>query len=124
MSKSSKRLIFSVYSHELEDYPYYPFVAKDLNDGIKKFVRFCRDRSTICEGAELHWIGTCESFWDKNPDSRYPVLENIQPLMFPQRIELKKNWLGHITSRCFILGVLFRDRVVSYISEYLQKKGK
>lgn len=121
MAKCSKRLIFSVYSHTLEDYPYHPFVAKDLSDGVKKFVRFCRDRESICEGAELHCIGTCEAYWDKSPNSKYPVLENIQPLLLPQRVELKKDWLGHFTSRLVVLGVLYHDRVVKYLQDLFMK---
>lgn len=123
VAKRCKRLVFSVYSHELEDYPYYPFLANNLSDGVKRFVRFCRDKESICPGAELHWIGTCECYWNNDKDTSAPVLENIQPLAFPQRVKLSENWLGHITSRCFILGVLYHDKVVNYLENIFSKKG-
>lgn len=120
--KTSRRLVFSVYSHVLEDYPYYPFIADSVSSGIKKFIRFCDSRNSICEGAELHWIGTCEEYFDTTSEHR-SVLENIQPLMFPQRIIFKRDFLGRIVSRCFVLGLLFHDKVVRYIQEFLSKKG-
>lgn len=123
--KSSKRLVFSVYSHDLEDYPYYPFIGDSIQDGIKKFVKFCNTKNNICSGAELHWIGTCEQYYDK--DNSYGILENIQPLMLPQRITFKRDFFGRIISQCFVLGVLFQEKVVSYIRHYLcreEKNGK
>ena len=119
--KKHELLVFSVYSHTLENYPYFPFVAKSVPDAIKKFIRFCSDRASICEGAELHWIGTCECYWDKDPDS--PQLENIQPLAFPQRITFKKDLFGRLISRVFVLGVLYHDKIVGYLQDLFKKGG-
>lgn len=119
--KTSRRLVFSVYSHVLEDYPYYPYIADSISSGIKKFIKFCSSRQSICEGAELHWIGTCEEYFDTTSDSR-SVLENIQPLMFPQRITFKRDFLGRIVSKCFVLGVLYTDKVIRYFHKYLSKR--
>lgn len=115
--RNKKRLVFSVYSHELENYPYYPFIANSIKDGITKFVRFCNARKSICEGAELHWIGTCECYYDKS-DKGF-LLENIQPLMIPQRIEFRHDFFGRLAITTHILGVLFADKVRDYVSVYL-----
>lgn len=122
MKKLNTLLVFSVYSHVLEDYPYFPFVACDISEGIKKFIRFCNSRSSICEGAELHWIGTCERYYDKGDDV-YGFLENIQPLMFPQRVIFKRDFLGRIISKLYVLGVIYYDKVVKFLSTSCQKKG-
>lgn len=103
--------VFSVFSTEVGDYPYYPFVAKDVRDGIRKYMSFLRNRDTICPGAELHLIGTCEIY----PDSICP--RNVQPLMLPQRVDIKDNVFGKL----LILGTHYHF----VLSEYLKKlKGR
>lgn len=122
MAKKNRiNLIFSVYSHELEDYPYYPFVAKDVNQGIKKYIRFLDSKKTVCEGAELHIIGTCEHYFDK--DGTYGVLENIQPFLFPKRVSFREDFFGRILSKVYVLSSLYGFKATSYIDNFLNKKG-
>lgn len=121
--RTFRRMIFSIYSHDLEDYPYYPFLAVDTDEAIKKYHSFLKKRGTICSGAELHWIGTCEAYWDRDKDSRFPSLENIQPLAFPQRVGITQNWLGHNLFRMYILGSEFVEKIRCYLEKYLQKRG-
>jgi hypothetical protein len=82
--------VFSVYSSVSQGYPYYPFIAKTINQGIKKYIGFLENRDYICEGAELHLIGTCEV----HDDCIIP--ETIQPLFAPQRVDIKNNLLGRL----------------------------
>lgn len=114
-----KAFVFSVYSHELENYPYYPYVAKTVTDGLKKFIRQLRDKQTICAGAELHIIGTCERVADVDGA---PAYENIQPLAFPQRVTFKKDWLGRLCSRVVYLDAMYSDKIACYLLNFL--KGK
>lgn len=122
-SKCTKLLVFSVYSHELENYPYLPFLADSISDAIAKYIRFIDKRNSICAGAELHWIGTCEQYYDSGT-SNEATLENIQPLMVPQRVTFKRDLFGRIVSKVFVLGVIYRDRVVNYLSSLFERKEK
>nr|DAR21894.1 MAG TPA: hypothetical protein [Microviridae sp.] len=115
------KLVFSVYSHELEDYPYYPFIADSVNQGIKKYIQFLNCKQSICEGAELHILGTCEQYFDK--DGTHGVLENIQPFLFPQRVSFREDFLGRIISKLFVLSAVYGSKSVQYISKFLSKKG-
>lgn len=97
--------VFSVYSSVLGNYPYYPFIAKDVNTGIRKYISFLRNREYICDGAELHIIGTCNVY----KDSIEP--ENITPLIIPKRVEIKNNML----SKIFILGEVYLQTFNKYL---------
>lgn len=115
--------VFSVYSHEIENYPYKPYVANSIISGVQKYIAFLKYKNAICDGAELHWIGTCESYWDKSLDSQYPVYENIQPLMLPQRITFKDDWLGRLCVTYFVLGLDFHEKVKKYFERLFVSRG-
>ena len=108
MSKRSKHewLVFSVYSTEIQNYPYYPFVAKSVSDGITRFLHFIEQKGSICEGSELHVIGTCDIYNDRL------IPENIQPLIVPRRVEIKAN----IFSQVVCLSAFY----ISKLSHYLK----
>lgn len=110
--KNSRLLVFSVYSHDLEDYPYFPFVADSVSSAIKKFHKFLSIRPGICPGAELHVIGTCEEYFDYESGGR---LENIQPLLLPQRVEIKKTLFGRTLAKLVILGSDYFLKIKDYL---------
>lgn len=106
MARRKQYYVFSVFSNVLQDYPYFPFVAKSINEGISKFIRFIDRRDSICEGAELHVIGTCDYCGKDFP------LENICPYMFPQRVEFKNK----LTATLFTLSSFYTLKVTDYLS--------
>jgi len=110
--KKSKftHFVFSIYSTALCNYPYYPFVAKTVNEAIHKYIKFITYKDAICEGAELHLIGTCEL----HPNST--ELENLQPYIVPKKVEIKENFL----SKLFVLidcKVVAFERYLKTLSE-------
>ncbi len=97
--------VFSVFSSVIGNYPYYPFIGKTVTDGLQKYMKFLRNRESICEGAELHLIGTCELY----PDST--ELENLQPYIIPKRVEIKNNRF----SRLLVLGTFYLQSFERYL---------
>lgn len=97
--------VFSVFSSAIGNYPYYPFIGRTIEDGIKKYIKFLRNRGSICEGAELHLIGTCEL----HPDSR--EFENLQPYIIPKRVEIKNNFY----SKLVVLSEFYLQSFNSYL---------
>lgn len=81
-----QKIILSVYCPDTECYPYYPFVAEGMFDGIQQYIKFLSYRDKICPNPELHVIGHCTG--------SYGSLEDIQPLMAPQKVELSDNFLS------------------------------
>lgn len=106
--------VFSVYSSVLGNYPYYPFIAKTVSDGIRKYISFLRNRDYICDGAELHVIGTCNVYKDKIEP------ENIQPLLYPKRVEIKDNFISTIV----ILGEYYIQELRRYFTVLLERKNQ
>lgn len=115
--KNPRRLVFSVYSHDLEDYPYFPFVAANVSDGIKKFRKFLSSKSSICPGAELHIIGTCEVYSDFPDDNN---VENIQPLIMPQRVVFKRSLFGRTVAKTVFLGSFYLDKILQFIVTFMK----
>lgn len=105
--KKREFYVFSVFSTVLGDYPYYPFVAKSVYQGIRKYMCFLDSRKSICDGAELHLIGTCEIF-DKSGECS---IENLQPYIIPQKVEIKNGFL----MRMVILGTYYVDCLGRYL---------
>lgn len=97
--------VFSVYSSALGNYPYYPFVARTINEGIRKYVSFISNREYICDGAELHIIGTCNIYKDKIDP------ECLVPYIVPKRVELKDN----LPAKIFILGEYYLQAFNKYL---------
>ena len=77
--------VFAVYSPDTENYPYFPFTGTTIYDGIKQFCNFLMDREKVCPNPQLHIIATCK---DINGS-----LYDIQPLVCPQQVVLKKNFI-------------------------------
>jgi hypothetical protein len=100
-------LVFSIYSTALENYPYKPFLAKNVNDAIVKFISFLRNKKSVCEGAELHLIGKCEQCKDSD------LIENIQAFLLPQRVEIKENFYKGLV----ICGFCFYEKIENYLNE-------
>ena len=116
MSKKAKDVwnVYSVFSSELHDYPYYPFVAKTHVKALAKFVNFITDRQSVCEGAELHYIGECKV-------SENGIIEgSIQPLLYPIRVSSKHN----IISKLYLLSIFYRNIVKKYLEKILKLKGE
>ena len=90
--RSSKKIqrgyVFSVYSPDLEDYPYFPFFGKSITDGINQYVRFLSGIENICSGPELHLIGYCDNY-----DGVY---RNIQPALQPKRVDISDRFYGKL----------------------------
>lgn len=117
MSKMPKdyRYVYSVFSADLQDYPYYPFIAKTHKEALAKFISFISNRDTICEGAELHCIGECKVV------DRGIIEGSIQPFITPYRVDFKDN----IVSKSFILIQYYRLIIEKYLNKLveLSKKG-
>lgn len=97
--------VFSVYSSALGNYPYYPFVGRSVAEGIRKYMSFISNREYICDGAELHIIGTCNIYKDKiNP-------ECLVPYIIPKRVEIKDN----LSAKIFILGEYYLQAFNKYL---------
>ncbi|WGL31154.1 hypothetical protein [Dipodfec virus UOA04_Rod_753] len=56
MSRKVKN-VYSIFSFDLDDYPYAPFVARDNYDAVAKFAHFCIDKARICNNPQLRLIG-------------------------------------------------------------------
>ena len=107
-------LVFSIFSSELQDYPYYPFVCKDYTQALLKFVNFVSNRDTIAPGAELHCIGSC-----KVEDGE--ILDgSIQPLVCPVVVTSKSN----VISKGYLLGNYYIEKAKSYIKSIINERGK
>lgn len=109
--------VFSVYSSVLGNYPYYPFIARSVDEGLRKYISFLRNKEYLCEGAELHIIGTCNVYRGQIEP------ENIQPLLYPKRVELKNNLLSTV----IILGEYYIQELRRYftvLKERYKKNGK
>lgn len=57
--KKNEYYICSIFCRDLDDYPYFPFVAKNITDAVRKYSRFNLNSDKICPNPELHIIGTC-----------------------------------------------------------------
>lgn len=106
--------VFSIFSTELLDYPYYPFIAKSLDEGLNKYKKFISNRDTICAGAELHVIGSCKV------DIDGIIPETIQPFISPMRVIIRDN----IWSKTCVVASYYIDQLMSYIDRYLRIKRK
>lgn len=106
--------VYSVFSSELQDYPYYPFIAKNHSGALAKFVDFVSNRETICNGAELHCIGECKV------NSEGIIEGSIQPLLYPIRVTTKQN----LISKIFLMSIFYRNIVGKYLEKVLKMKGE
>lgn len=118
MSKKAKnhRYIYSVFSSELQDYPYYPFIAKSHKLALSKYISFISNRDTICEGAELHCIGEC------NVNQQGIIIDGtVQPFLIPFIVDFKNN----IISKSFIVVEYYLLIIEKYLRKLvnLSKKG-
>lgn len=118
MSKRPKNLwyVYSVFSVELQDYPYYPFIARNHKSALAKFISFISNRDTICEGAELHCIGEC-----KVTTENIIIDGSLQPYAIPFIVDFKDNFI----SKVFILKEYYLIKIQKYLEKvgYLLKKG-
>lgn len=118
MSKKLKnhRYIYSVFSVELQDYPYYPFIAENHKAALSKFISFISNRVSICEGAELHCIGEC-----KVNQQGIIIDGSEQPFAIPYIVNFKNNFI----SKTFIVAEYYRLKIEKYLSKLveLSKKG-
>lgn len=59
MTRLKKRIvnIYSIYSPELDDYPYAPFTAHSNFEAVGKFTNFCLDKKRVCNNPQLRLIG-------------------------------------------------------------------
>lgn len=105
--------VFSVYSSALGNYPYYPFIARTVNEGIKKYISFLSNREYICDGAELHIIGTCNVYKDKIDP------ECLSPYIIPKRVEIKDNFI----SRIYVLGEFYLQAFEKYLNTLKERIG-
>lgn len=105
--------VYSVFSTELQDYPYYPFVAKNHKQALAKFVSFIQNKESICNGAELHNIGTCKI------DLTGIVEGSIQPLLYPVRVSAKHN----LVAKLYLMSIFYRNIVSKYLEKVLKMKG-
>lgn len=58
LKKKKCEYVYSIFSREFQDYPYYPFFAKNNTLALREFYKFCKDRERICPEPELHLIAT------------------------------------------------------------------
>lgn len=118
MSRKPKnhRYIYSVFSAELQDYPYYPFIAETHKSALAKFISFISNRDTICEGAELHCIGEC-----RVNQQNIIIDGSCQPFAVPFIVDFKNN----ILSKTFIVAEYYRLKVEKYLHKLIElsKKG-
>lgn len=106
--KNNYLKVFAVYSPETESYPYYPFTGMTIYDGIKQFINFLVDREKVCPNPQLHIIATCK---DINGS-----LYDIQPLVCPKQIVLKKN----LATWSIVYMSCLTAKVAKYLSEKLE----
>lgn len=102
-------MVFSIYSPDIENYPYYPFIAKNVYEGIQQYIKFIRERDKICPNPQLHYIG---NIVERN-GLAHP--SDIQPLLAPQLVELSGNFLSWTFVTLVELSLKFSD--------YLKKIG-
>lgn len=106
----NQRYIYSVFSTELQDYPYYPFIAKTHKEALAKFISFISNRETVCEGAELHCIGTCKV------NSENVIIDGSeQPYIVPYIVDFKNN----ILSKSFICKEYYSLKMQRYLYKLL-----
>lgn len=116
----SKCYVFSIFCNDVGDYPYLPFIAKSVDEGIHRYRKFLSEVDSICPHPELHIIGRCTyNTYSKNIDYNY-----LEPYVIPVRVEFKNN----LFSRCVMLSYRFRDLFNTYLnrlSVYYEKlKGR
>lgn len=58
--KLIQRNVYSIYSKSLEDYPYFPFYAKNNTQALRIFFKMLLDKQKICAEPELHLIGVAK----------------------------------------------------------------
>ncbi|UPW41988.1 hypothetical protein [Dipodfec virus RodF1_47] len=107
----NKYYIFSIFSSKLQDYPYYPFPAKTISQGIVHYLRFIENRGSVCEEPQLHIIGTCRI----PPNST--DLEYIEPYVIPKNVEIKDNRF----SRLVVLGFYHLDKFQRYLNTLYER---
>lgn len=115
--RKDEYFVYSVFSTELQDYPYYPFIAKNHVNAINIFLHFINNRDTVCESPELHCIGECKV----NPSNE--IIEgSIQPYIIPFRVNVKHN----IINDTIILGHFYMDILKKYLEKLfkLRKEEK
>lgn len=105
MPKSKKMQVYSIYCGEegIEDYPYFPFVARNVTHAIRQYVTFFVSKDRIPPFCELHLIGTC--------DVSSSGISNIQPIFFPKRVDFE----GRLFGRLVALSTIYLGRIISYI---------
>ena len=104
---SKKYLVFSVYSPDIEDYPYFPFFGKSVTEGVRLFMKFIESKEHICPNPELHLLGECREFNGSYVD--------IQPFMFPKRVEVVDNIFG----RCCVLAFHYYHKICLYLDRLM-----
>lgn len=105
-----KLYVLSVYCPDVEFYPYHPFVATSIYDGIKQYIKFINNRERVCPNPQLHLIGHCE---DVNG-----CLKNVQPLLAPQEVVLSKNFLSWTMVNLYSLSL----KLVDYLNKLKETK--
>lgn len=108
----NKRFVFSVYSRELEDYPYFPFIGKTISEGVTRYLDFLSNRPGVCPLPELHLIGTCRVIFD--------VIQDIQPYLFPKRVDFETKLLWKLK----VLSSHYFEKISDYLSRYMLKGYK
>lgn len=110
MSRIPKNLwyVYSVFSTAQQDYPYYPFIAKNHKSALAKFISFISNRDYVCEGAELHCIGECKV------NSEHIIIDgSLQPYVIPYIVDFKNNFL----SRIFICKEISLIKIHKYLMQ-------
>lgn len=114
MSKD-KFFVYSVFSEELQDYPYYPYIAKDHSSALQKFINFISYRDSVCRGATLHCIGSCKV------DEEGVIIDgSLQPFFVPFEVQYK----GNLVSKLLVLGYIYRDKLSNYLKTIFENKRK
>lgn len=105
---SQKRMeIYSLFSEDLQDYPYYPFVASNPEEALKKFIKFCNNRDSVCPGAVLHCIGYC------TVENHEILTGSIQPYLIPLEIKFK----GNLISKIYIINTYITQKLERYLNK-------
>lgn len=107
--------VYSVFSEDLQDYPYYPFIAKNHSSALSKFINFIQYRETVCRGATLHCIGRCKV------DNEGVIIDgSLQPFVVPFEVQFK----GNLVSKLLVLGYIYREKLANYLKNITENQRK
>lgn len=120
MSKSKfNRYVYSVFSPDIQDYPYFPFISSSHSEALTRFLKFIESKDSICNGAVLHCIGTC-----KVDDNGIIIDGSLQPFVVPCEVEFRDNVFSRLLLLSYSLQHVLRNYLTKLNLNYRKEKEK